>query len=160
MSLTKNQLQALKAAIAADPVFGTLPQTADNADFIARELNKDADPVVKAWGAAVLPQASDEAPDYSTFDALQAGKRDSWGFFLARARNFGRNKVRKWITDVWGNATANSNAEAILLAGTENASRAEVIFGGNSKTTGTVTALDRSWIGDLSLQDVQDAWNS
>jgi hypothetical protein len=73
------------------------------------------------------------------------------------SRDFNRNKVRKWITDIWGNATAASNAEAILLAGTEKASRAEVVFGGATKTTGTVAALDRAWIGDVQITDVNQA---
>lgn len=153
--LTEQQKTTLKAAILADPVLAAMasgPGT-DRA-ALAAALNADASPVTKAWLVAVPVDDADESADYSTFDSIAAGKRDSWGFFLRTPRNFARNKVRKWITDVWGNATAGSNSESILQSGLENASRAEVILGGTTKTTGTVSALDRSWIGELSIEDI------
>jgi len=153
--LSLAQRQAIKAAILADPVLGP-KSSGPETDFayITDALNADASPVTLAWITSVPVENADDAPSYSTFDALAAGKRDSWGFFLARPRDFTRAKVRQWITDVWGNATAGSNSEAILQAGTEKASRAEVIIGGTTRTTGTVSALDRTMIGDLSLNDI------
>jgi len=121
---------------------------------IAEKLSSAANPVVKAWHTAVAPVDMDDAPDYTSFDAISAGKRDSWGFLLARPRDFNRGKVRKWITDVWGNATAGSNAEAILQAGLVNATAAEVAIGGTTKTTGTVSGLDRNYIGGVTVQEV------
>ena len=35
--------------------------------------------------------------------------------FCATSRDFTKAKIRNWVTDVWGNATAGSNAEAVLL---------------------------------------------
>lgn len=70
-------------------------------------------------------------------------------------RDFSRNKTRKWITDIWGNATAGSSAEAIMQAATENATVAQVALGGTTKTTGTVTALDRAYAGQVSQEDAQ-----
>lgn len=154
--LTQSQLAALKAAILADPALAALT-SGPGTDYpaIAAAMNADASPVTLAWRTSVPAADSDDAPDYSTFDSLAAGKRDSWALFLAQpSRDYTRNKVRKWITDVWGNAVANSNSEAILKAGTENASRAEVVIGGNTKTTGTVTALDRAWQGEVTIEDV------
>lgn len=151
--LTAEQKATLKAYILAQPDFATwLANGQDNQIRIAMNLN--ASPVVLAWQTDVGPQASDEAVSYATFDSLVAGKRDSWKLFLGFNRNFTRNKVRNWITDVWGSATAGSNAEAVLLAGTESASRAEAVFGGATKTTGTVSAIDRVWIGELSDADI------
>lgn len=152
---TNAQLQTIKTAINADPALASQPMTSAGALAIAVELNKTASPVTLAWRTAVPPQDSDEAPAYTAFDSIVAGKRDSWGYFLGYPRNFGKNKVRNWIVDVWGSATAGSNAEAILQAGTENAKRIEVILGGTTKTTGTVSALDRNYAGTIDSEHVQ-----
>jgi len=130
--------------------------------------NQNASPLVKAFSTGVLAKDVDEACDWTQFDAIQAGKRDSWGFFLnMSSRDFTKAKVRKWVTDVWGNATSSSVAEAILLAGTFNASNAENILGGTSRNTGTVTALELNYIrsstssptGDININDLSRALN-
>jgi hypothetical protein len=158
-SLTNADRLTLKAAILADPALAPLT-SGQGTDYNAISIALNTASATRAWRTGVPAGDSDDAPDMSTFDALTAGKRDSWALFLGQSvRDFGRNKVRKWITDIWGNATANSNAEAILLAGTEFATRAEVIIGGNTKTTGTVTGLDRNWTGTVSLQDVAGMFN-
>ena len=126
---------------------------------IAEKLSTDASPVVKAWSVTVDPKDMDDAPDYTTFDAISAGKRDSWGFLLARPRDFNRNKVRKWVTDIWGNSTAGSNSEAILLAGLVNATAAEVAIGGATKTTGTVSGLDRTYLGGVTVLEVNQMFS-
>jgi len=126
---------------------------------IAEKLSTDASPVVKAWSTTVNQNDMDDAPDYTTFDAISAGKRDSWGFLLARPRDFNRNKVRKWVTDIWGNSTAGSNSEAILLAGLVNATAAEVAIGGATKTTGTVSGLDRTYLGGVTVLEVNQMFS-
>lgn len=149
MPLTNTQRNTLLTAIKADATAGPIRASGDTYSLLAW-LNGSAG--VLAWRTAVQPQESDEAATYTTFDSIVAGKRDSWRLFLGFARNFARNKVRSWVTDVWGNATASSVAEAILQAATENATRAQNIIGGNNKTTGTVTALDRNYT-EMVTQD-------
>jgi hypothetical protein len=158
MALTPEQQTTLKTAILADPALAPLT-SGPTTDLVALQiaLNVDKAPNVKAWVESVSPETTDEACNWSQFDSIVAGKRDSWSFFLSRPRNFTRAKVRLWVTDVWGNSTAGSNSEAILLAALENASVAESIIGGPTRTTGTVSGIARSFIGDLSLQDVRDA---
>ena len=86
-----------------------------------------------AWRISVPPQDSDEAATYTSYDTLAAGKRDSWSIFLKFNRDFTKAKVRSWITDVWGNATAGSDAAAILNgAGLRNITRAEAVLGGSN----------------------------
>lgn len=155
--MTPAQLAALKAYVLSVPALAAMT-SGPGTDYgaIAAALSAPASPVTKAWLTQVTPDQMDDAPDYSTFDSIVAGKRDSWGFLIARNRDFTRNKTRKWVTDIWGNATAGSNSESILQAGTENAKVAEVAIGGNSKTTGTVTALARDFIGSVSINDVAD----
>lgn len=152
MPLTTTQFNTLKAAIIADPVAGPIRLLGDSFGLLAWCNGAKTPAAVLAWRASVPAQDSDEAATYTTFDTLAAGKRDSWALFLAFARDFNKNKVRNWITDVWGAATATSVAEAVLQAGTENATNAQVAIGGASKITGTVTALDRGYVG-LVTQD-------
>jgi len=121
---------------------------------ISEAMSTAASPITKAWATSVSADVLDDAPDYSTFDTIAAGKRDSWGFLLARSRDFTRSKTRKWITDIWGNATAGSNAEAILQAALVNATGAEVAIGGTVVSTGTVSGLKRDYIGGISVGEV------
>ena len=151
----KQQLVIALRASADATIVSLLAARAD--EMLMNYINDKATPAVKAWKTNVPTNDSDDAPDYSTYDALQAGKRDSWNLFLRAPRDFTRNKVRKWITDVWGNATAASNAEAILNAGVENARRVEVLIGGSNASTGTVTAMKRDFEGPIGLQELSIA---
>ena len=151
MSLTPAQTATIKTFVIANYAANV---AASEWSQIAEKLSGPANPVVKAWSHNVPSADMDDAPDYTTFDAISAGKRDSWSFLLARPRDFARNKVRKWITDIWGNATAGSSSEAILQAGLTNATQAEAILGGATKTTGTVSGIDRVYIGGMTVGEV------
>jgi len=156
-----SELNTLKTYILtqSDLIPLTSGPTTDRA-LLTEKLNANANPNVLAWRTSVAPEEMDEAADYTVFDSISAGKRDSWGFMIAFPRNFTRNKIRKWVTDVWGNATVNSAAESILQAATEKASRAENALGGNSVTVGTVTAIKRNWEGDVTIQDIAEMFNA
>lgn len=149
--LTPAQLNALRTGVCADNTARPLMQ-AGNVPGLLTWLNTGT--ATKGWITAVTAQTSDEAPNYTTYDTLAQGKRDSWARFLAAdARSFAKNKVRNWVVDVWGSATAGSNAEAVLLAGTEAATNAQLIIGGTVKTTGTVTATDRNYDGVVTTNE-------
>lgn len=151
MSLTQTQFNTLKAAIIANPTAGPL-RTAG--DVYSLQLWCNAASAQLAWNRAVSPQISDEAATYTTYDTLAQGKRDSWAIFLMFIRDYGKVKIRNWITDIWGNATAGSIAEAILQAGTKAATNAQVAIGGTAKTTGTVTALKLNYEEDITIDEV------
>jgi hypothetical protein len=162
MPLTNGQRNTLKAAIAAetDAAFVALRQAGDE-QGMAAWYNAALTPNVKAWVSNVTPLDSDEATPWPAFDSLSAGKRESWSLFLNNSRDYGKGAVRKWITDVWGNATAGSSAEAIMLAEQRNITRAENVLGGsNVVTTGTVSGRKLSWEGPLTAQDVSDSLRS
>lgn len=157
--LTPAQLTALKAAILAET----------NVDFVAARangqtplmtafFNADKSPAVKAWRTAVPPEVSDEATPWVNFDTItQAGKRDSYlHAFMRYPRDYSKGSVRKWITDVWGNATAASNAATILTdAGLRNITRAESVLGGSTQVaTNSVTAVKLTWEGPLNDSDI------
>lgn len=153
---------ALKTYILSQPDLSVLT-SGPGTDYgkIATLLNANASPQTLAWKNRMTPQEVDAASPWANFDSItQAGKRDSFlHAFLKYDRDFTSNPVRKWVTDVWGNATAGSDAEKILQAATENAKRVEVALGGNTKTTGTVTALARNYVGQVELSDIATIFN-
>lgn len=143
-SLGPQQITTLRAAIFANPTAAAL-LAAGNVAGVQDWANTST--ATKGWLTAAPIDAMDEAPSYTTYDSLVQGKRDSWTRFLAFPRNCARAKVRSWVVDVWGAATGGSNAEAVLLACTEAATAAQVAIGGTTRTTGNVSALDRSYTG-------------
>jgi hypothetical protein len=162
MSLNPALLPTLKAAILAEtaPTFVAL-RTAGYEQGMADWYNATLTPNVKAWESAFSPSMSDEATPWVSFDGLTAGKRESWRQFLTYSRDYGKNTIRKWVTDVWGNATAASNSEAIFLAAQRNITRVENALGGaNVVTTGTVSGRRLTFEGAISAQDISDALRS
>lgn len=161
-TLTTQQLATLKAAILAETNATFVGYRNNGQTGLMRDwLNKDKTPAVNAWRIDVPPEDSDEATPWPAFsDIAKQGDRDSWLHgFMRYPRNFSRVKVRKWITDVWGAATAGSNAALILTdAGLRKITRAESILGGSTTaTTGTVSALNLEWVGPLSDDDIIDS---
>lgn len=148
--LTNAQRTTLRAAIFATPAVASLLAAGDVPGVRAWCNTPTA---TKRW----LPDAPvltvEEAPNYTTYDTLAQGKRDSWALFLHAPRDFGKAKVRSWVVDVWGTATAGSNAETVLNAGTVPATNAQVAIGGTTRTTGTVTALDANYEEEISILD-------
>jgi hypothetical protein len=152
MPLTTAQLATLKTAVIADPVAGPIRLAGDTFGLLAWCNAPKAG--VTAWRTQVQPQELDEAASYATFDSLVAGKRDSWRILIMFPRDMSRVKVRNWVVDVWGAATAASISEAVLLVGTELATNAQAVFGGPSATTGTVTALRRAYAEAITQDEV------
>lgn len=153
MPLNNAQRATLLAAVKANGTAAALRTAGDSFSLLAWCNGASA---ALAWRTGVQPQEADEAATYTVYDSLLAGKRDSWALFLKYPRNFTRAKIRNWVTDVWGAAIAASSSESILQAGTEFATNAQNALGGTSKTTGTVTALDRTHIDQVT--DAEVSW--
>lgn len=153
-ALSDGQLVTLRAGVCADNTARAFMQ-AGNGPALNGWLNTTT--ATLGWSTRVDAGAMDEAPAMATYDSLTQGKRDSWARILdlrdGRTRDFTKNSVRNWITDVWGSATAGSNSEKILLAGTEAATRAQNVIGGTVKTTGTVSATDRGYQGIVTTPE-------
>lgn len=161
MALTNQKIAALRVAINAetDPqvVQWRSPATRDDGS-LRTWLNQPS--ATQAWGESVAAKTLDEGADYSTFDSIAAGKRDAWALFLQYGpRDMSKNKNRKVVTDVWGNAIAASVSESILLATLVFATHAEAYLGGASASTGTVTAIKRTWVGQVTLDEVATILN-
>ena len=151
--LTNAQLQTLKAAIAAETNSAFVGyRTNGQTDLMADWYNQPSS--TDAWMYAAQRSTLFEATDVTKFDGLTAGKRDAWRLLLDNTPiDFGRNANRKAVQDIWGN----TDSVAVLQALREKATRAQALFGGTSKTTNTVTALDRAFTGSLSGYDISQA---
>lgn len=131
------------------------PRAGGNVGGVLTWLNGERTPTTLAWSKAAPQAAVRQAPTYTSYDSLVAGKRDSWVLLLADPQDFSKAKTRSWVVDVWGAATAGSNAEAVLLAGTYNATNLQNAIGGTLRTTGTVTALDLTFAGSAAMGDAE-----
>jgi hypothetical protein len=153
--MTESQYQTLAAALRAETDAGVVNYLANRMDVQLAEWC-NADSAVVAWQPAMTNRLLFEAGDVTKFDGLSAGKRDSWKLLLEFAPiDFSRNKMRKAVTDIWGN----TDSVAVLQACTRKATNAENYLGGNSATENTVTALKLKWTGVLSHSEISDVLN-
>jgi hypothetical protein len=161
MALTPAQLTTLKAAILAETDAGVVAARAIRNDTALVAWCNSAGPV-DAWQDSMSALTLfEDGTDVTKFDGLSAGKRDAWDLMLRFAPiDFSRQKNRKAVLDVWGDA----NSVAVLQACRRKATRAEVYItpniGGNQATTNTVTALKLNWSGQVSLNELSDALNA
>lgn len=153
--LTDTQQQTLAAALRAETNATVVAAMAIRNDVYLAEWCNAAS-AVDAWQPAMTNRLLFEAGDVTKFDGLSAGKRDSWKLLLEFAPiDFSRNKMRKAVTDIWGN----TDSVAILQACTRKATNAENYLGGNSATENTVTALKLKWTGTTSYSEIGEILN-
>lgn len=160
MALTNAQLAALRAGIQAETGQSIVAARQNGADNVIVAWCNGASSTI-AWNYRADGNALFGAMDMSKYNNLAAANRDSWSFFVNRADrtplDVGKAATRKAITDIWGNATAGSDAEKLLQGLTETATRGQVYVGGTARSTGTVSALDRSYTGAFSDDDIAKA---
>ena len=153
--MTEAQKQALATALRAETDAGVVAMLAIRNDVWLAEWCNAAS-AVDAWQPAMTNSLLFEAGDVTKFDGLSAGKRDSWKLLLEFAPiDFSRNKMRKAVTDIWGN----TDSVAVLQACTRKATNAENYLGGNSATENTVTALKLKWTGTTSYSEIGEILN-
>jgi hypothetical protein len=145
-TVTPAQATAIRAGVNAetDPVVVAARAIRDDQAISAWCNGASA---TDAWLASADRRTLFEAIDVTKFDALTAGKRDAFKLMMDNAPlDFGRNKMRSALVDVWG-AT---DSVAVLTALREKATRCQMYVGGTSRTTNTVTGLDRGWAEQMS----------
>jgi hypothetical protein len=140
MAYDSNQRNTLLTAVQADET-ANASRLAGNVGALMDWCNSPSPSGELRWGRSVPTLTSEDAPVYVGYDVLAQGKRDSWVLFLRNPRDFTVTKVRTWVTDIWGSATAGTNGERVLLAAAAPASNAQVAIGGTVQTAGTVSAL-------------------
>lgn len=163
--LTTTQLQALKADIAADPVFGSIPHTPDNAFAVAVAYNAVASPAFYVWKSSVpTSEIMGNGFDWTRVDNLTVGKARIWEWMVdVGSINPSQANVRTGVLAVF--TTAGDLAMRLAIFGhcQRLASRVEKLFAtgaGTSVTeqgTGPATTV---YEGSVSYQDVVYAWES
>jgi|SRR5215510_11693635 len=166
MPLTTDQLQILKADIAAHPIYGSLPHTGENAYTIAEGYNQLASPVFWVWRTSLPEQEVYEAtsPDathwnWATYKAQTVQDRDSW------ARMFNPGQVNPslqqtrdgWLAIFGGQGASQTQVNFLLSLGRRHASEAEKLFA-VSGTGAAATPGVMGFEGDLTGSDVDQAW--
>ena len=157
--LTTEQLLALKADIAEDPVLNALPGTSDGAFAIAAAYNLDADPAFIVWKTDVPTSECKKAMIWTEYIACAVGERDAWRFMLLNGTiNPADINVRQGIADIFSGPGGEGSRTALLAIAKRGTSRFEKLFAGGDGTDlspGTMTVE-----GNLSYQEVMNAWNS
>lgn len=152
--LSTEQQTTLVTALLASTDLVLAPLVAARDDYsIAAWLNTLS--TTDAWMERATSTTLVDGMDFTKFDTLTAGKRDAWALFLAYAPyDMGRIKFRKAILDVWGAVDSIPVLQSVI----RKATNVELIFGGTSKTTNTVTAIDLNTEGPVSQNDVSQAF--
>lgn len=110
-----------------------------------------------AWNRSVQKNTLFDATNITKFDNLSAGKRDAWRMLMDFAPvDATRNKVRRGVTDIWGDA----DAVSVLQDMRRKATLAETVLDdGVDVTENTVSAKKLDWEGTLTTEDVGRAMN-
>lgn len=166
MALTTQQLQALKADIAADPAFAGIPHNSDGAFSVAAAYNLEASPAYYVWKtSASVDEVMQNGFDWARVDNLTVGKARIWDW-MSKLGGFDPSKtnVRAGIIACWVGTAADLAVRLSVFGHCQRlASRAEKLFATGSGTTvlvdGTGPAT-MSFAGELSYADILSAWNS
>jgi len=162
--LTTAQLQALKAAIDADPVLSAQPLNSDGAFFIAAELNKEAAPAFIVWRKSVDTAEVGNTVNYIAVEAMTDANRNRINtFYSMNPESFSpsRPDIRTYWANTFSGALGGQGAttrDALETLWRRNATRAEQIL-----ATGTGTYQSPALMGFegfLSYQEVEKARNS
>lgn len=158
--LKTEQLQALKAAILADPALAAQPMNSDGAFAIAAAMNETATPDFIVWRTSVtLEEITQNGFTWTLVDALSVGTARIWEWLFdnpARAINPSKPNVRQGIADVWsGTAGKQAVQTAVLGHCKRKATRIEKLLASGTGSDATPATME--FEGPVSYQDVQDA---
>lgn len=156
--LTTAQLQALKAAILADPALSALPMTSGAAAMIAEVMNDPASPTYIVWRTDVpLEEIMRNGMDWTRVDNLSVGKARIWDWLSRLGTiNASQANVRAGIEAAWVGTQADLAVRAAVFGHCKRgATRAEKLLAsgtGSDASPGTMT-----FEGALTSEDVQAA---
>jgi len=157
--LTQEQLQALKAYIAADEALNAFPKNSDGAFAVAAILNQEAAPAFTVWKTSVPTSECKKAMNWVEYIACSVGERDAWKFMLSNGTiNAADPNVRQGIADIFSGPGGAESLTALVAIAKRAATTAEKLF---STGTGTdETPATMTFEGNLSYQNVLAAWNT
>lgn len=161
MQLTTAQLQTLKAYIASVPAWAVLPQTTDNAYFIAAELNKASSPAFIVWRTNVTADEIGNAWVGTDIDGMTSINMQRLQLLLQSSRaglfDMSRADRRAGFENPFGTNVNNASRVAMRAAWKRAATAAEKLYAtgtGSDATPGLLTVE-----GEILYSDVVAAWS-
>lgn len=154
-ALVLAQLDALKAAILADPNLTALV-SARNVQLIVDYMSGDSSRVV--WRTSVNPEEiMTNGMDWTQIDNLSIGKARIWEWMTQGGRfNPAKPNIRAGIIECWKGTAAMLAVQASVFTHCKRfASRFEAVFATGTGTTAAPATLDIE--GTPSLQDIAEA---
>lgn len=160
--LTTPQLQALKAAIAADQALAAKPNNPDGNTEIAAAFNTNAAPEYYVWKSSVgIDEIMQNGFDWTRVDNLTVGKARIWEWMTAVGTvKPNQANVRAGVLAVFTTAGDLANRNAVFGHCQRLATRAEKLFASGSGVTSTDQGVGPSTMtfeGNLSYQDIEQA---
>ena len=165
--LTSPQLATLKADIAADAAFASVPMNADGHAFIAAVYALPANPTYWVWRTFVSDSEMYEATSsdattwsWSIYIARSQAERDSWRQMvnMRGGINASLANTRTGIADIFSGAGGAAQRAHLLALGRRVATRVEKLFAVGAGTTVSPSVM--AFEGALSGDDVQAARQS
>ena len=160
MALTPEQLAALKADIAADPVLSVLPNTLSAATDIADIYNALASPEFVVWKTSVNPDdIMRNGMDWTRVDNLSVGKARIWDW-MTKLGTFDASKpnIRSGIDASWVGTAQDLAVRAMVYTHCKRAAaRIEKLY---ATGTGTIESpATMTFEGGIGQGDVYSARN-
>jgi hypothetical protein len=160
VALTTEQLQALKADIAADHAFDAIPHNSDGAFAVAAAYNAEASPAFYVWRSNVTAQEWRAAiiggGGAVQLDALTGSKREALLWAVGESLNPSVAAVRAALDDFCG--SQNTLKAAIVAAEKRKAKRIEKLFATGTGSEAVPATL--GYEGQIPYDEVLNAWNS
>jgi hypothetical protein len=168
MAVPPQLLPTLRDAIAANPVLNALPQTSDNAFFVAAYYNQPASPTFWVWKTSLSKKEIVETTtaDGTTFSytvhiGRSQGERDTWFGVVPDPMNPSLPNLRQGLDDIYSGATQQAAAQRLhwRTCARRPALAGEKLFvdvGQGSGTTASPATL--TFQGPITPQDVENAW--
>lgn len=150
----------LKNYIASVPAYANLPRNSDSADFIAKDMNKAVSPAFIVWKTSVPKNEVGKTFVASALAAITAGNNDKLANFAAwnETVNPSRLDQRQFFDDVFSVAAGATTRAALLVLWKRSANATEKLFATGTGSDGSPATM--VFEGDISYQDVEQAWNS
>lgn len=160
--LTTQQLQMLKADIAADPVLSAYPNNSDGSYEIAKAYNLQASPNFTVWKKSVPVSDVGEAMKSSEVAGLTTADTNRLMVLVQYAGgNFNPSltETRAGFDDIFSGAGGTQTRQALLVLWRRLATRGEKLFatGTGTDASPATSAFEDGWT--LAYQDVDAARN-
>lgn len=160
MSLTTSQRNQLRTAMQAIPSLADAILAGDTVTLLTWSNEPSA---TEAWRKDVLPAELYAAHKPKEYIARTAAERQAFDLMIFQGNplDFCVPKIRNGVADIFSGTTNSSSRTPIFSAAKTFATNAEAVFGGVVESVGgtsdmaeVVSALDRTWVGEVEQEDI------